>query len=75
MRSGVIPSSARQRSIPTWTAPRLAPPDITNAVVIAHPRVPTSEQCRVIISEFTETGSNMDPVSMPDWQGRGADPS
>src|SRR5215471_11297480 len=34
-RSGSILRAARAWSIPTWTAPRLPPPDNTNAVVIS----------------------------------------
>ena len=33
-RSGRTPPSPSARSMPTWTAPRLAPPDRTNAVVM-----------------------------------------
>src|SRR3954464_15095963 len=32
-RSGTMPRSAKAWSIPTWTAPRLPPPERTNAVV------------------------------------------
>lgn len=33
--SGAMPASARPRSMPTWIEPRLAPPESTNAAVIA----------------------------------------
>ena len=32
IRSGTIPRSYRARSMPTWIAPRLAPPERTKAV-------------------------------------------
>jgi hypothetical protein len=42
IRSGAIPRSKRASSMPTWIAPRLAPPESTKARIIRHPQGTTS---------------------------------